>query len=98
MKKASSKTTLVIVSLICIILAASLAGAMVNYTNIVNQKDSELTNKNLAINNLHLQVTKRNEEIEQKDESLSLLQTQLSNKEEQIQQYEQVIKEKAKIK
>ena len=47
----------IVLAVICVILAASLAGTITNYSNTINAKDNTITNQDLTINSLQQKIS-----------------------------------------
>jgi uncharacterized protein YoxC len=59
-KKSVSRTTTIMLGVICIILAICLAVAVINYQMIINEKDKTIASLNNQISNLQSQVDNLN--------------------------------------
>jgi peptidoglycan hydrolase CwlO-like protein len=84
MKTTVGRNVALVSGIICIILTASLVGAIANYTSIINAKDNTITSKDSAINDLNSQITNKNAQLNENNNTIASLNSQISNKDSQI--------------
>jgi hypothetical protein len=78
-KKVVGRRVVIVLGTICILLAVSLVGAMVNYTLIIGVKDNTITSKDSTINNLNSQINSKNSQIQTLTNQKNQLQTWLND-------------------
>jgi TolA-binding protein len=91
-KKVSRKIAIGI-AILCVVLLISLAGAVINYTSMLNNKDAIISNKNLQIddkssqiNDLQVSVNAKKAEIDNLTSQISEINANISNLNGQISQ------------
>jgi hypothetical protein len=62
-KKGASLVVAIALGIVCLILLASLVGAIVNYTSVISEKDSTITAKNSQISSLNSQVSSLQDQV-----------------------------------
>jgi len=71
-------------AIICILLAASLAGVIANYTSIISAKDNTITSQDSTINNQNSQLAIQDAQITENNNTITSLNTRTTNQDSQI--------------
>ncbi len=85
MKTTVGKKLTITTGIICILLTASLVGAITNYTSIISAKDNTITTQQATINTLNLQIDNLTAQTENQSGIIALQSAQITSKNEEIQ-------------
>jgi len=85
MKTTVGRKLAIATGIICILLTASLVGAITNYTSIISAKDDNIASQSSVISNLNSQITSKNSEIAENNNTISSLNARISSQDSQIQ-------------
>lgn len=94
-KKVASRTAVIALGVICIVLAAGLIGAIATYTPMVSDLQSQVANKNSTITSLNSTVTSLNSTVTSLSSQISSLNSQIASLKNSLNEsqsyYEEII-------